>query len=178
MILFGITLKHFAKLQELGDKAKGGKRLIHFLEKKSDKVFRTRDIMEMKVSDYVDLEIYHEEGNFIEFCRIFVVKRFWQTIYLHNLWKIKEDFAKKRNEMYKKYYYIFNPPQYGTPGEVTLGSELREGFVEEFGNWVVLTDAICKGRLVDYKTVESWKMSEFLFWANYLSGQKIIENVK
>jgi hypothetical protein len=32
--------------------------------------------------------------------------------------------------------------------------------------------------LVDYKKVESWKLGEFLFWANYLSGQKIIENVK
>jgi hypothetical protein len=60
----------------------------------------------------------------------------------------------------------------------TVGSELRKDFVKEFGNYVILTDLICKGQLVNYKKVEKWKLDEFLFWANYLSGQKIIENVQ
>ena len=80
--------------------------------------------------------------------------------------------------MFEKYPYISDPPIYGEGVKETMGSELRKDFVTEFGTWVVLTDKVCKGRLVDYKAVEQWNVSEFLFWANYISGQKIIENVK
>lgn len=177
-MIFGITLKHFAKLQAEGENVKCSKRTLRLIEKKSNKKWRTRDIMEMKVSDYVDLEIYFENLDYIEFCRIFVKRRFYETIYISNMWKILEDFSKQREQMYEKYYYIFNPPVYGDPGQVTMGSELREDFVKEFGNWVVLLDRICKGRLADYKIIENWKMSEFLFWANYLTGQQIVEAVK
>ena len=88
------------------------------------------------------------------------------------------DYQQQKEKLYENYPYIFNPPQYGEPEKETIGSELRREFVEEFGNWVVLTDVICKGNLTRYKEVEKWKLSEFLFWANYLTGQKIIENVK
>jgi len=39
-------------------------------------------------------------------------------------------------------------------------------------------DVVCKGVIVNYKDVEQWKVREFFFWANYLKGQKIVENVK
>lgn len=177
-MIFGITLKHFAKLKEQGEAAKDSKRTLKLLKKQSNKVFRTRSILDLKVSDYVDLEIYYEEQNFYQFCRIFVKRYFWQTVYLHNMWLIIDNFSKQRDKMYEEFYYIFNPPQYGIPAAETPGSELKKDFVNEFGNWVVLTDMLCNGRLVDYKQVENWKMSEFLFWANYKSGQKIIEAVK
>lgn len=177
-MIFGITLKRFAKLQAAGENVKCSKRTLRLIEKKSNKIWRTNDIMEMKVSDYVDLEIYFEELDYVEFCRIFVKRSIWEIIYISHMWKILEDFNNQRNKMYEKFYYIFNPPVYGDPGQSSLGSELKEDFVKEFGNWVVLTDRICKGKLVDYKVIENWKMSEFLFWANYLTGQQIVEKVK
>jgi len=177
-MIFGITLKRFAKLLQQGDAAKTSKRTERLLIKKSNKVFKSRSLSEMRFSDFVDLERHFTDLNYTEFCRIFVQKRFWQTVYIHNMWAILEDYSKQKEQLFENYPYIFDPPQYGEPGKETVGSELRKDFVAEFGNWVILTDVICKGRLVDYKVVEGWKVSEFLFWANYLSGQKIIENVK
>ena len=74
--------------------------------------------------------------------------------------------------------FIFNPPQYGEPTKETIGSELRKEFVDRFGNYVVLMDMVCKGDFTRYKSVEQWKVSEFFFWANYLTGQKIVKKIK
>lgn len=177
-MIFGITLKNFAKLKALGDKAPNSKRIVRLLLKQSSKRFRTRNIEDIKFSDYVDLEKYFESEDYSKFCHIFVKKYFWQKVYVHNMPLIIEDFSKQRIELYEKYYYIFDPPQYGIPAEETPGDQIRKEFVEEFGNWVVLTDRVCKGHMIDYKTVEKWKLGEFLFWANYLTGQRIVEAVK
>jgi hypothetical protein len=101
----------------------------------------------------------------------------YQTVYVHNLRPIVEDFGNQKAALKEKYYYIFDPPQYGEPVKESIGTEVRKDFVNEFGNWVVLMDLVCKDKS-KYKEVEGWKLEEFLFWANYLSGQKIVENVK
>lgn len=174
-MIFGITLKHFAKLKKQGDNVKSNFWINRLLLKTSNKVFRTKNIEDLIFSDFVDAERFVEEQNYYDFCCIFVKSK---RIYIHNMASILIDYKSKKEKLYENYPYIFNPPQYGEPEKETIGSELKKEFVQEFGNWVVLTDVICSKQNVGFKEVERWKVSEFLFWANYYSGQKIVENVK
>jgi len=176
-MIFGITLKHYAKLLSKGEKAKGSFWINRLLLKESNKKFNTKNIEQLTFSDFVDCERFLEDADFYNFCRIFVKIKWWQTIYVHNLKSIVSDFGLQKEALKEKYYYIFDPPQYGEPAKETIGSDIRKDFVDEFGNWVVLMDLVCKNK-ADYKIIEQWKFEEFLFWANYLSGQKIVENVK
>jgi hypothetical protein len=177
-MIFGIRLKHYQRLLALGDKAKGNFWINRLLLKQSNKRFKTKNIEQLTFTDFVDAERFLEDYDFYNFCSIFVKRKWGQTIYVHNLKSIVEDFGNQKASLKEKYYYIFDPPQYGELAKESIGTEVRKDFVNEFGNWVVLMDLVCKGQLVNYKKVEKWKLEEFLFWANYLSGQKIIENVK
>lgn len=174
-MIFGITLKHFARLQAQGDKVKSNFWINYLLSKTSNKKLDTNRIENLTFDEFLECERFVEEQDYYNFCRIFVKAK---KIYIHNMPLILIDYQQQKQLLFKNYPYIFNPPSYGEPEKETIGSELRKGFVEEFGNWVVLTDVICKGNLARYKQIEKWKLSEFLFWANYLTGQKIIENVK
>ena len=174
-MIFGITLKHFARLQSQGDKVKVNWWINRLLCKTSNKKFKTNNIEDLLFADFVDAERFVEEQNYYDFCSIFVKSK---RIYIHNMASILIDYQSQKEKLYENYPYIFNPPQYGEPDKETIGSELRKEFVQEFGNWVVLTDVICSKQNVSFKEVEKWKVSEFLFWANYFSGQKIVENVK
>ena len=175
-MILGITLKHYQQILAKGESYKGNFWINRLLLKQSNKKFKTKDITQMRFSDFVDCENYIEQADFKSFCNIFVKK--FQRVYVHNLKSIIEDYAEQKVKLFEQYQYIFNPPSYGDVAPDTVGSELRKDFVKEFGSWVILTDLVCRGRLVDYKIVEGWTVEEFLFWANYLSGQKIIENVK
>jgi hypothetical protein len=174
----GITLKHFAELISLAENAPNDENINKLLQQVSNKKFITHNLDTMLFSDFVDLERFLEEMNYIEFCRIFVKKFFWQTIYVHNLFFIIEDYGKKKIELFEKYQYCFNPPQYGEVASATVGSELRQEFVREFGTYTVLTDRICQHQNVNFKQIENWTTEEVFYWANYYSGQKIIENIK
>lgn len=174
-MIFGITLKHFARLQSQGDKVKSNFWINRLLLKTSNKKFKTNNIEDLLFADFVDAERFVEEQNYYDFCRIFVKSK---RICIHNMASILIDYKSKKEKLYENYPYIFNPPQYGEPEKETIGSELKKEFVQEFGNWVVLTDVICSKQNVGFKEVERWRVSEFLFWANYYSGQKIVENVK
>ncbi|MFM9825928.1 hypothetical protein [Flavobacterium sp.] len=177
-MILGITLSHYQRLLLKGENYKGNFWINKLLLKQSKKQFQTIDIASMKFGDFVTLENSIVNADFKTFCSIFVVKYFWQIVYVHNLKLIIEDYRNQKEEIFKNYQYIFDPPHYGEIQKETIGSELRKDFVKEFGNYVILTDLICKGQLVNYKKIEKWKLDEFLFWANYLSGQKIIENVQ
>lgn len=172
-MIFGITLTRFQKLLSQGEDAKIDPALLQRISKTK---LRTRNIEDLTFSDFVDLERFFENNDYKNFCRIFVKRKFF--VFLHHMPLVMEDYGNQKKELFKQFLYIFDPPQYGEPQKETIGSELRKEFVEEFGSWVVLMDVACKGRLADYKAVEKWKLGEFLFWANYLTGQKIIENVK
>jgi hypothetical protein len=177
-MIFGITLKHFAKLQQQGQKAKESKRIIRLLQKPHVDKFKARELNDLSFSDYVDLKRFYAAEDYINFCRIFAIVKWWQVIYVHNTGPLMTEYARQNEEITERNYYIFNPPQYGEPAKETIGSELRNEFVLEFGNDTIITDKLCKGRLVDYKQIEQWKTGEVLYWANYLAGQKIIEDVK
>lgn len=174
----GITLKHYARLQAQGEKAKGSRWTEYLLTKKSKKRFKTKDIEEITMAEFVDLERFLEEFDFYNFCRIFVKPRFWERVYVHNLELIIKDFGEQKERLFERNYYIFNPPIYGEAGQETIGSELRSDFVKEFGNYVVLMDKVQRWDGTGYKKIEQWKVRDFFFWANYLAGQQIIENVK
>lgn len=177
--IFGIPLKKFAKLQRQGESVKVSFWIAMMLHKiPKDGKFKTHNLEDLTVSQIVDLERFLFDEDYYSFCRIFVKKYFWQTVYIHNISFILEDFVKQKERLKENHHYIFDPPIYGEPEKETIGTEVRKEFVEEFGDWVVMMDVVCKGRLADYKQVENWKVSEFLFWANYLTGQKIVENVK
>jgi hypothetical protein len=177
-MIFGITLKHFAKLQQQGKDAKGTKRTLRLLEKPQTNRFKTRQLEELSFSDYADLKRFYANEDYINFCRIFARVKWWEVIYIHNVTAIVENYLAQSEEINEKYYYVFDPPQYGDPAKETIGSELRNDFVLEFGNDVVITEILCKGQMVHYKEIEQWKTSEVLFWANYLYGQRIVENIK
>lgn len=177
-MIFGIRLKHFAKLESQGENVKVNFWIAWLLKRKSTKKFRVNHIHDITFSDFVDLERYYANSNYSDFCRIFVKKRFFETVYIHNMLLIMKEYVEQKNELIESNRYIFNPPQYGSEQKETIGSELRKEFVEEYGNYVVLMDVVCKGDLTRYKEVENWNVSEFFFWANYLTGQRILENIK
>ena len=176
-MIFGITLSKFERIK--------GKESFNpnFLERwqfgrTSKRTFKVHDIQELTFDQFVDCENFIENEQFKEFCTIFVKRKWWQTIYLHELEAIVLEYAKQKAELIEENDFIFNPPQYGEPQKQTIGTELRSEFVERFGNYVVLMDVVCKGDMTKYKEVEQWKVRDFFFWANYLKGQKIVENVK
>lgn len=166
-----MRLKKFARL--LAEDYQGEIKI-----KSSTKTFKTFNLYDLKVTDLVDLERFLQENDFYNFCRIFVNRKWWQTIHFHNLPLILKDYREQNEKIKEDNQWIFNPPRYGEPEQETIGSELRKEFVEEFGSYAVLMDKIQAWDRTGFKNIEQWKSSEFFFWANYLSGQKIVENVK
>ena len=136
--------------------------------------FECKDIFQLTISELADLDRHLENNDYQEFCDIFVIGNPDST----HLYKIIEEFGKQKERLRATYNYVFDPPIYGEIQQETIGSELRKEFVEEFGTYVVLMDLVCKGDLTKYKLVEKWTVEQFFFWANYLSGQRILENVK
>ncbi len=175
-MIFGITLNHYQKLLLKGESYKGNFWINRLLLKQSNKKFRTKDISKIHFGKFVELEFCLENADFYNFCNIFVNK--FQFVYVHNLKVIVQNYADQKEKLFENYQYIFNPPIYGEVTPDTVGSELRKDFVKEFGNYVVLTDVICSKQNINYKEIEKWSLEDFLFWANYYSGQRIIENVK
>lgn len=174
-MIFGITLDKFERLKTCKKVS-----IITKLQllRTSKYKFKTKDIYKMSFANFVDCENAIENEDFKKFITIFVIKKFYQTVYLHNLELILKDYANQKSKLVEDNDFIFNPPRYGDPPKQTLGSELRSDFVKRFGNWVVLTDLVCKGDITKYKEIEQWTVNDFFFWANYLTGQKIVENVK
>jgi hypothetical protein len=177
-MIFGITLKRFAKLQQQGQNARGSKLTLWLLQRPHVDKFKARQLEDISFSDYVDLKRFYAQEDYLNFCRIFAIVKWWQRVYINHTGPLMQEYARQTKEITEKNYYIFNPPQYGDPAKETIGSELRNDFVLEFGNDAIITDKLCKGNLINYKHVEQWKTSEVLFWANYLAGQKIVEDVK
>jgi hypothetical protein len=176
-MIFGITLKKFEQLKD-----KPEVKLNFFTRwqfgRTKIKRYKFNNIQDLTFDKFVDCENFIENEQFKEFCSIFVKRKFWQTIYLHELETIVLDYARQKKELIEENDFIFNPPQYGEPTKETIGSELRREFVERYGNYVILMDVVCKGDMTKYKEVEQWKVRDFFFWANYLKGQRIVENVK
>jgi hypothetical protein len=177
-MILGITLNRFAKIRSQGDNVKCNFLTKILLEKKPVKKFKCKEIQDLTLDQLVNAEMYLEDEDYTKFCSIFVMQKWWQTIYIHNMSFIIMEFLCQQRMHYELYDFIFDPPQYVEDAKETTGSELKREFVERFGNYVVLMDVICKGDMTKYKAVEQWKVSEFFFWANYLTGQRIIEGVK
>jgi len=176
-MIFGISLKKFELLRKKDFQE------LDFISKwqfgiTSKKPLKTKRIKDLTFNQFVDCENYLENEDFYNFCSIFVNKYFFQTVYVHNLEPILKEYARQKAELVDENDWIFNAPQYGEPEKETIGSELRKEFVERYGSYVVLMDVVCKGDFTKYKAVEQWKVNDFFFWANYLTGQKIIEKVK
>ena len=176
-MIFGISLKHFAKLQQQGETATGSKRTLRLLEKTQTDRFKTRRLEDLSFSDYVDLKRFYLTEDYKNFCRIFAIVKWWQIIYIHNVTALVEKYRAQSEDIKESFYYVFDPPQYGEEAKETIGSELRNDFVLEFGNDVIITDNVMRWANCSYKEIEQWKTSEVLFWAHFLAGQKIVEKI-
>ena len=177
-MIFGLSLKYFAKLEAQGENARASIFVLRLLKKQQINKFKTRQLDDLTFFDYIDLKRYFETADYHNFCRTFVVKKWWQVIYMHHTSAIFEEFGRQKEELKQKYYYVFDPPQYGEPGKESIGADLRLDFVKEFGDDVVIMDVLTQWSKLSYKEIEQWKTGEVLYWANYLYGQKIVENVK
>jgi hypothetical protein len=71
-MIFGVRLKHYQKLLAQGENAKANFWVNKLLLKQSNKRFKTRNIEQMTLSDFVDAERFLEEYDFYNFSRIFV----------------------------------------------------------------------------------------------------------
>jgi hypothetical protein len=176
-MIFGITLSKFERL-----KSKPDVKLNFFTRwqfgRTKVKRYKFANIQELTFDNFVDCENFIENEQFKEFCTIFVKRKFWQTIYLHEMESSVLEYARQKKELIEENDFIFNPPIYGEPPKPSNGNELRSEFVERFGFWVNVADTICKGFHVNPKEVEKWRVQDVMFWANYLKGQRIVENVK
>lgn len=176
--MFGISLKKYERLLKHKGEIYPSQWTKRLLLKKAKDRFKVKTILDLTFSEFVDLERYLEHSEYDNFCRIFVVKKWWQRVYFHNLEPIVKEYGRQKQEMAELYRYVYNPPVYGEPEKETIGSELRSEFVQEFGNLVVLMDKVMAWDKTGFKAIEQWKVSEFFFWANYLTAQRIVENVK
>jgi hypothetical protein len=176
-MIFGITLN---KLEGLKDKP--NLKLNWFTRwqfgQTKVKKYELNNIKDLTFDKFVDCENFIEIEQFKDFCSIFVKRKWWQTIYLHEMESIVLEYARQKAEIIEENDFIFNPPQYGEPSKETRGSELRSEFVQRYGNWVNIADTVCKGFHISPVKLEKWKLQEVMFWANYLKGQRIVENVK
>jgi hypothetical protein len=169
-MVFGITPKRFAKLLKEGKEG--------VMSKQVDK-FKVKQLQDLSFSDYVDLKRHFANEDYHNFFRIFVDKKWYQVVYMHHSLAIAAEFKRQKDEIEESNYWIFNPPQYGEPSkESEVSKSLRADFVEEFGNDVIIVDVIMRWSNCSYKEVEQWKVSEVMFWGNYLYGQRIVEGVK
>ena len=176
-MIFGITLNKLDRI-----KANPNAKINLFtrwqFSRSKIKRYKFVKLKELTLNELVDCEIFIENEQFKEFCTIFVKRKWWQTIYLHELESIVTDYARQKTELIEENDFIFNPPQYGEIEKETTGTELRREFVARFGIWVNVADTVCKGYRVNPKEVGEWSVNDVLFWANYLKGQRIVENVK
>lgn len=173
-MILGISIK---RIDEFKDKEP--KLWNYFWPPKiSKKSFKVRNLNDLRVIDFADLERFSEDVNYIDFCNIFVRRKWWQTICIHNLPEIREEYARQIKEIQDLHEWTFNPPIFGEQQKETAADEYKKDFVKEFGSIAVLIEKVCGGRITEFKKVEQWKVSEFLFWADYLNGQRIIENIK
>lgn len=169
--MIGLNLKRFEALKKGAEPNKWD--YLMLLRKPNDKV-KVKTIKDLTFEEFVDCENYIRNEQFSNFCSIFAKSK----VYFHNLESVIRRYAEQKAELIQEYEFIFNPPIYGNPAPETIGSELRKEFVESFGIYVVLMDVVQAWDGTGYKAIEKWKLSEFMFWANYLRGQKIVENVK
>lgn len=176
-MIFGISLRKFELLKSKNVEDVDIISRWQFGRKRKRK-FKTHNILDLSFADFVDLEFYIENEQFYKFSTIFVKKFFWQTIYINELEDIVKEYARQKALLVEDNDFIFNPPQYGEPQKETIGSELRKDFVQRFGNYVVLMDVVQSWDGTGWKEIEKWTVRDFFFWANYLRGQKILENVK
>lgn len=176
-MIYGITLKKLEVLKDKPDLKLNWFTRWQFGRTKI-KHYSFNNIKELTFDKFVDCESFIESEQFKEFCTIFVKRKWWQTIYLHEMETIVLEYARQKAELIEENDFIFNPPQYGEPSKETIGSELRTEFVQRYGNWVNIADTVCKGFHISPVKLEKWKLQEVMFWANYLKGQRIVENVK
>ena len=71
-MIFGITLKHFARLQAKGDQVKVNWWINRLLCKTSNKKFKTNKIEDLTFNNFLECERFIEEENYNDFCLIFV----------------------------------------------------------------------------------------------------------
>ena len=108
-MIFGITLKHFARLQAKGDQVKVNWWINRLLCKTSNKKFKTNKIEGLTFNDFLECERFIEEQNYYDFCRIFVKAK---RIYIHNMPLILIDYHQQKQLLWDEIFRLEYPHLY------------------------------------------------------------------
>ena len=100
-----ITLKKYQKLLAQGDKAKLTIKQAKSFDEVSKTVFKFKTVSDLTVLQIVDCENYIKNADFVSFCRIFVVKKWYQTIKYNDLHSILLNFSDQKQVMFENYPY-------------------------------------------------------------------------
>jgi hypothetical protein len=172
-----MKLKRFEQLR-LQDNREATKREVKQMTAVIDGGFTCRKILDLELGQMADAERHLADFDYSAFCRIFVKRKWYKPFRISHMTAIISEFKVQKDELREMFSWVFDPPSYGEPAKETVGSDLRNEFVNEFGNYVVLTDLLVSKTGLSYKEIERWSVEDFFFWANYYSGQKIVANVK
>ena len=104
-MIFGITLNKLEGLKDKPDLKLNWFTRWQFGQTKVKK-YELNNIKELAFDKFVDCENFIEIEQFKDFCTIFVKRKWWQTIYLHEMESIILEYARQKAEIIEENDFI------------------------------------------------------------------------
>ena len=146
-------------------------------------------ILEKTAGDFIDLENYlkiindedEKEDVRNEIADKFLLLLLGRKPDVQEVSEVIEMYLNEVSAIKNRFFWIYNKPDVpsdSTQKETTAGDEYRNEFAEDYGGYVELIYLIAT--VYGYKPNEvlQMKCEDFLFWGEYLSRKRFVENIK
>lgn len=90
----------------------------------------------------------------------------------------KNEFLKSVEHFKEKYEWIYNPPILPGVNKHTIGRQLRNEFVQDYGVYAEITYLLSNGNALKFDEVNKMKLSDYLALGEYLIRKKSVEAVE
>lgn len=141
-------------------------------------------LTDLKAGEFIDFENYYKEiidNNFDNLDKFYLLLLGKDNPIEKEVLDCIELITKELIEIKETYYWLYNPPQMPTESQQqqpTIGDDYRQEFAEDYGGYVEVIYMICKGDILKVPDVMQMKLTDFLYWGEYLLRKKFVENIK
>lgn len=90
----------------------------------------------------------------------------------------KNEFLQSVEHFKEKYEWIYNPPILPGVNKHTIGRQLRNEFVQDYGVYAEITYLLSNGNALKFDEVNKMKLSDYLALGEYILRKKSVENVE
>ena len=90
----------------------------------------------------------------------------------------KNEFLKSVEHFKEKYEWIYNPPILPGVNKHTIGRQLRNEFVQDYGVYAEITYLLSNGDALKFDEVNKMKLSDYLALGEYILRKKSVEAVE